>query len=472
VVQPHYAGDDPSQEHPGVYGGDCYLARLSTDGKRLLAATYFGGSKQERNIYGMALDKQGDVVFCTATRSTNWPTTQGCFQPKYAGGPSDWGVAKLSHDFRSIRWCTYVGGSGDDFPRGGLALDIQGNVIAVGTTTSPDFPTTPGVVQPKRKGPRDSVLAKLKADGSGLVFGTLLGGSDEDDAIMGVRLDAAGNLYIAGHTKSADFPVTPGAAQFKFGGQYDCYLAKLSPDASRLLFATFLGGKRNEFAEHRPWLTLDGRLLLTGFTDSPDFPTTPKAYQHELRGKSAGFLAKLSPDGKSFDFSTLLGGSGGENWLMPTRDEQGNIWIVGQTSSRDFPVTSNAWQRHYGGGSSDGALAVFSPDGSHLLYATYLGGSGEDIIRSLTLLPNGDIYLVGSTDSIDFPVTVGVIQSTLGGKSDAFVVKFVLKRGEIGRLDITQQINAGKSLKKVDRSPETNRQYEARYLRAKGGPSS
>lgn len=155
VVQPRYAGDDPALGHPGIYGGDCFLAHLSPNGRRLLAATYFGGSKQERNVYGMERDREGNIVLTTATRSPDLPTTDGCFQPHYGGGPADWGVAKLSPDLRRLLWCTYVGGSSDDFPRGGLALDEQDHVYVVGTTASPNFPTTPGALQQSRQGPRE-----------------------------------------------------------------------------------------------------------------------------------------------------------------------------------------------------------------------------------------------------------------------------------------------------------------------------
>jgi hypothetical protein len=425
AVQPKYAGDDPALGHGGIYGGDCYLVHLEADLRTVRAATYFGGSKQERNVYGLGLDRQGNIVITSATRSPDAPTTPGCFQPKYGGGPSDMLVAKLQADLKRLLWCTYVGGSADDFPRGGLAVDPEDNVVVVGTSASPDFPTTPGAFQTARKGPKDSAVVKLKADGSGLVFATLLGGSGEDDAIMGVRIDAAGDLYVAGHTKSTDFPVTAGAAQPKPGGESDCYLAKVSRDGSRLLWATYLGGRGNEFAEHRPWLAPDGTFLLAGFAGSPDFPTTDGAYQRTLKGKSAGFLTKVAPDGKRWVFSTLLGGSGGENFLMPTVDAQGNLWIVGSTASRDFPVTPDAVQTTYGGGPNDGAVAVFSPDGSKLLYATYLGGSGDEIVRSLALGPQGEVYLVGSTSSDNFPATDNALQRRHGGKGDAFLVRLV-----------------------------------------------
>jgi hypothetical protein len=118
---------------------------------------------------------------------------------------------------------------------------------------------------------------------------------------------------------------------------------------------------------------------------------------------------------------------------MPTRDRQGNIFIAGQTSSTDLPVTPDALQQKYGGGQSDGALAIVSPDGSKLLYATYLGGSGNDMIRSLTLGERGEVYLVGNTSSADFPVTPGAAQPRFGGGTgDAFVVRLVKETSPTG----------------------------------------
>ncbi|MBM3473941.1 MAG: hypothetical protein FJX75_11785 [Armatimonadetes bacterium] len=424
VLQPKYAGDDPKLGNPGIYGGDCFLARLAPDGKSLVWGTYFGGSKQERNTYGLLLDPDGNIVVATNSRSPDVPTTPGCFQAKYGGGDSDTVIAKLSPDGKRLLWCTYIGGSRGDSPRGGLAIDETGNVLVVGTSDSPDFPTTPGVIQPALNGPRDSTIAKLKADGSGLVFATYLGGTGEDDAIMGVRIDAAGCLYVAGHTKSADFPVTPGAAQGRAGGQSDCYLAKLTPDASRLLYATYLGGSGNEFAEHRPWLFPEGDLLLAGWNGSADFPTTPGAFQPARRGPGDGFLTRLSADGTRFVFSTLLGGSAGENLLMPTPDAEGNLWVVGSTGSSDLAVTPDALQSTFGGGKEDGLLAAFSPDASGLIYCSYVGGSGEEMIRSLAFGPKGEMYLVGNTSSPDFQTTPGALRGKpADAAGDAFVVK-------------------------------------------------
>jgi hypothetical protein len=425
VVQPKYAGDDPSLGHGGVFGGDCYLARLSADGSKILAATYFGGSSQERNVYGMELDRLGNVVITSMTRSRDLPTTDGCFQPRHGGGSGTSFAAKLSADLTKLLWCTYLGGSGDESPRGGLAVDAEDNVCIFGTTSSADFPTTPRAHRSQRNGRRDAFVAKLKADGSGLVASTLFGGRGED-FMLGGRIDKAGDMLFAGHTTSPDLPATAGTAQPVHGGQHDAYIAKLSGDLSQLRYATYVGGSENEFPEHRPYVSVDGSVLLPGVTASDDFPTTSAAFGRKLSGKNDAFLSKVSADGKQFLFSTVVGGSLTEFCLMPTPAPDGDVFIVGQTESKDLPVTPDALQRRFGGGRSDGWLAILSSDASKLRYCTYLGGSGDDMVRCLALGANGVIYLVGNTSSPDFPVTERVIQSGFGGGSgDAYVVKLV-----------------------------------------------
>jgi len=423
VVQPTYGGEPAGAGHPGVSGGDCFVACLDPQGRHFAFVTYFGGSRQERAVYGMALDKRGNIIIATGCRSHDLPTTDRAYQRRYGGGKADVMLAKLAPDARSTIWCTYIGGRGNDWPRGGIALDQEDNVVIVGRSDSPDFPGTDGVLRLKVSGAEgDAMVVKMRAGGTGLVWATLLGGSNWD-GLMGARVDAAGNVYVAGHTRSTDLPVTPSAAQPTAGGESDCSLASLSPDGRRLRYCTYLAGSGNEFAEHRPALLGDGSVLLTGVTASANFPTTDNAYQKQLKGKTDGFVAKVSPDGTKFAFCTLLGGSGGEFFLMPTVGADGNICIVGHTDSRDFPVTPDALQKTYGGGKGDAVLAILSSDGSKLLYATYLGGSGDDLIRSVTLGENGTLYLAGNSNSDDFPISAHAAQRTHRGNHDGVIVK-------------------------------------------------
>jgi len=271
VVQATYGGEDPPAGHGGI----------------------FGGSKQERGVYGMALDSEGNIVIGSATRSPDLPTTEGCYQPKYGGPTADMYAAKLSPDMKKLLWCTYVGASKTDWPRGGLAVDEHDHVYLVGGTDSPDFPLTEGAFQRQRKGSkRDAAIVKLKHDGSSILWSTLLGGGD-GEGLMGVQVDASG-VYVAGHTQSRDFPVTPGAPQAALGGKSDCFFAKLSPNGGRLLYATCLGGKGADLIRSVA-LGPKGEVYLVGSTNSADFPVTVNAVQKTLAGNADAFIVKLVP---------------------------------------------------------------------------------------------------------------------------------------------------------------------------------
>ncbi len=423
AVQGVYRGEPAGTGHPGVVGGDCFVAKLDRFGRGPTACTFFGGSKQERATYGMLRDREGNIVITTGSRSRDLPTTPGAYQKACGGGKSDVLLAKLSPGLTSLRWCTYVGGSGEDWPRGGLAMDADGNVLVVGRCTSPDFPATDGVIRPKLRGRGgDGMIVKVAADGNAIVWATLLGGSDSDE-LMGACVDERGFVYVAGHTRSRDLPCTLRGLQRKLRGKSDCWLACLTPDASKLVYCTYLGGAGNEFAEHRPLLLDDGSILLTGVTASENFPTTDRVIQRRLRGKTDGFLTKVGRDGRAV-FSTYLGGRGGEFLLMPQTDAAGRIYLVGRSDSPDFPVSPGAIQRRPAG-KGDGVLIVVSPDGRRVLYSTYLGGSGDDIIRALAVQPDGTVYLAGNTDSDDLPTTRGVPQRYRKGDHDGFVMKLV-----------------------------------------------
>lgn len=207
-----------------------------------------------------------------------------------------------------------------------------------------------------------------------------------------------------------------------YGG--DCFVARLDPQGRHFQFVTYFGGSKQERAVYGMALDKKGNIIIASACRSQDLPTTEAAYQRRYCGGEADvMLAKLAPDGTKFTFCTLLGGSGGDYFVMPTADADGNICIVGQTDSPDFPVTPDALQKTYGGGKSDAVLAIFSSDGAKLLYATYLGGSGDDLIRSATLGENGVVYLAGNSDSDDFPLSAHAAQAARKGNHDGVIIK-------------------------------------------------
>jgi hypothetical protein len=419
VVQPTYAGEDTSRKAvTGGYGGDAWLGRLAPDGARFLAASYFGGAKQERNVYGLERAKNGDLVFTTMTRSPDLRTTKGAAQPRFGGGAADWYVGRLSPDLKTLRYGTFLGGDGTDFPRAGLALDAQERPIVVGYAGG-GFPGTEG----RERGGDDVVVARLAADGSRIEAAARVGGTG-DDAVAGVAVDASGAVYFAGQTNSPDFPSAAKAPQGTLGGAFDATVVKLAPDLASLEAASFLGGAGNEFSEHRLFRAANGDVLVTGSTGSADFPATAGSFQTKFGGVNDGFLVRYSPGLDRVIFATYLGGSGDDNLLMPTPGPQGTIWCVGFTSDRKFPTTPDAHQPRFGGGKTDGIVVAFSEDGKKLVYASYCGGSGDDFLRALAFRPDGGLWLAGSTTSQDWRMTAGAPQTKPQGGADGFVLRF------------------------------------------------
>lgn len=422
VLQASYAGEDTSRKAvTGGYGGDCWIGRLAADGKRFVAASYFGGSRQERNVYGLERAKDGDLVFTTMTRSPDLKTTPGSFQPRYGGGSADWYVARVAPDLKTFRYATFLGGEETDFPRAGLALDAEDRPVVVGYTGG-DFPSAKGASLTAAHGQDDVVVAKLSADGAALIASARVGGRAGDE-VAGVVVSPEGDVFYAGQTASADFPATESAPQRSLGGGFDAAVVRLLPDLSAASTATFLGGSKDEFSEHRLLRTAAGDVYVTGSTGSSDFPATKGAWLEKFGGVNDGFLVRYAPDLSRVVFATFVGGKGDDNLLMPTLGPDGSIWCVGFTSDPAFPTTPDALQPKFGGGKSDGIVVAISADGARLVYASYFGGDGTDTLRSIAFLKDGSAWLVGTTSSKNLSATPGAPQPKLAGGTDGFILK-------------------------------------------------
>ena len=419
----HPTAGAPVQASHGGGDGDSFLGILSADGSRLEAGTYFGGSGMERPPYGIAVARDGDIVFGSGTNSPNIPTSGNAYRPNLHAptpNPGEGYVCRISPDLSALRWCTYTGGG---WPRGGLALDANDNVIVVGRVTGSNFSTTPGVVQRTPRGTDDAFVLKLESDGSDAIWSTILGGNGTDvgEVALSVRVDPGDqSVYVSGISTSSNFPTTPGAAIESGPAPRNGFLAKLNPSATGFAYSTLLGGNGDDICDHRALLMPDGALLCSGWTSSPDFPATVGT----MSGGNQGHVTMLRPSGDGFRFSHVWGGSGDEALLSPVTDAAGNIYVAGLTDSPDLPTTAGAIQPDFGGGDSDGVLVVLSPDGSTVLYATYFGGSATEMIRGIALGPQGEVYLVGRTQS-DGLATPGAFQTQRGGSRDGIIVKLV-----------------------------------------------
>jgi hypothetical protein len=258
-----------------------------------------------------------------------------------------------------------------------------------------------------------------------LAFSTYLGGSTGEYATA-VAVDADGNVYVTGPTSSTDFPtLNPVQATNKRG---NIFISKLNAAGTGLIYSTYLGGSVNELAFA---IAVDGAgdAYVGGSTSSPDFPVR-NAFQRSYKGTGPasenGFIAKLDPTGGMLVYSTYLGGSVQDNVQGLAVDSTGSAYVVGDTSSADFP-TANALQSTLKG-RINAFISKLSPDGMSLMYSTYLGGSAADEANAIALDASGDAYIGGDTNSVDFP-TVNPFQavnhvSVNGSKaSTGFVAK-------------------------------------------------
>jgi beta-propeller repeat-containing protein len=328
-----------------------------------------------------------------------------------------------------LSYSTYLGGISTDRGRA-IAVDSVGNAYVTGYASSSDFPTTPAAFQPIQPSTDSSGAAfvtKLNPTGSALVYSTYLGGN-RGAAGGGIAVDADGNAYVTGSTTSRDFPTTPEAFQPSFaGGDLDAFVVKLDPTGSALLYSTYLGGT-NSLTEGGSGIAVDvdGNAYVTGVTRSPDFPTTPGAFQSIFGGGYDVFVTKLNRTGSALVYSTFLGGSAFDYQPRVALGVDGSAYVTGVTQSSNFPTTPQVFQPSYGG-QGDAFVTKLAPDGSGLVYSTYLGGFGDDGGSDIAVDAAGNAYVTGSTFSFGpgprFPTTPGAFDTTSGNTYDAFVSK-------------------------------------------------
>ncbi|MEO8433995.1 MAG: PQQ-dependent sugar dehydrogenase [Pyrinomonadaceae bacterium] len=385
----------------------------------LAYSTYLGGSGDDSGS-SIVLDSANNIYISGTTSSVNFPVKNSAFSNN--AGLSDIFVTKIDAAGANIIYSTYVGGSGLD--RGNdLALDASGNAYVVGRvdSTSLNFPTTPGAFTTTYGGGDfDGVVFKLNAAGNSLVYSMFLG-AEENDSTEGIAVDANGTAYVTGGTKSIGFPTTTSAYQAARAGDTDAYMTAINAAGSGLVYSTLLGGGATDRGSGVA-VDANGNAYVVGFAASPDFPTQ-NAFQGFSGGSFDAFIARVdthSTGANSLVFSTYFGGVADEKgYDIELGNSASNVYVVGQTSSNNLPVLNPAQPAT--GGSFDAFIAKLSNSGGEI-YATYLGGSGDDRGTGIAVNSGGEVYVTGVTSSSNFP-TASPLQSTKGGGNDAFVAK-------------------------------------------------
>jgi beta-propeller repeat-containing protein len=365
---------------------------------------------------------------------------------KRTGGQVGFTVASYDRDKTlvidpTLAYSTFLGGSGatQGTLRGdnsnAMAVDGAGNVYVTGSTTSPDFPITPGSYQTTYPGSTCAYVTKLNPSGTALVYSTYLSGA----SAFGIAVDGSGNAYVTGAAVSP-FPTTPGAYQpaNQAGSLGNAFITKLNPSGTALAYSTYLGGtgasdpSRITGGDVGTGIAVDpsGNACVAGTTYSQDFPTSPGAFQTTNKANNALnrrtiFVTRLNSTGTALMYSTYLGGTALEGSSGVAVDASGNAYVTGDTDSTDFPTTPGAFRTTFPGFRS-GIATKLNSTGTALAYSTYLGGTanGPTRPRAITIDASGNAYLAGQTQSSNYPTTFGSFsKSYCGGFSDAFVTK-------------------------------------------------
>jgi hypothetical protein len=332
----------------------------------------------------------------------------------------------------AVVYATFLGGSLNDTVRS-LRVDDQKAAYVAGFTFSPDFARLNSIGGSITTLTSNAFVTKVSASGA-LEYSTLVGGSSNEHA-RDVFVDASYNAYLVGETSSSDFP-TVGALKATLDGSIDAFVAKIAPAGNALTFSTYLGGSRDEYA-HAVAVDSAGATYVAGHTSSDDLPVSAGAVQPIKHSNGSSdldlFVYKLSPSGAAMEYGTYYGGVGHE-WADPALlqgfglavDSAGSAVVLGMTTTTNatFPLV-NAAQTTYGGGLQDAFVLKLSPNGDSVVYATLLGGNGNEITGRLVLDSAGNAYVTGATASGSgtFP-TVTPIQATNAGGYDAFLSVF------------------------------------------------
>ena len=329
----------------------------------------------------------------------------------------------------SLVWATYFGGNGQDQGTA-VTTDNSGNVFITGWTQSKSGIATSGAYQTSFTGGGSSInntgdafIAKFNNEGN-ILWATYYGGSGDDRA-NGISLDVMANVYIAGYTTSVSGIATSGAFQsssydITYGSGGDGFLAKFNATGA-IVWATYFGGKdhNGSIIEGIACQNTNGDVYITGSTESYSGLATSGAFQTSINGNSDAFIAKFNLDGKE-SWATYFGGNGEEGSNGISINDSGNLFITGYTNSSTGLATSGAYQTSYGGGSWDVFLTKFSSDGI-IFWSTYFGGNNQDMANGLSLDSTGNVYITGSTSSVNGIASSDAFQTSQG---DMFLAKF------------------------------------------------
>ncbi|MDW8159314.1 MAG: SBBP repeat-containing protein, partial [Bacteroidia bacterium] len=415
---------------------EAWVAKFNKCGQ-LLWITYLGGNEDDFGTT-IAVNSNGEVYVGGTTFSSNFPYTND--SSKYTqsfqgvnGIYSDGFITKLDTD-GALLWSTYLGGGGNSFDEVlKIAISPDNKVACVGFTTSTSFPITnnPGQYNQPFGGNTGDGFLFLLDDQDNLLWSTYVGGTDQD-RVNSVAFSSTGNLiYLAGTTFSLDFPITQNAGQY-----YQAYSGSGASEAFIMQFTSsgiynwgcFYGGSSDEVVTDIK-VAPNNTVCIIGATASNDFPITQNTnqYSQALAGFWDAMVLSFNSTGALL-WATALGGSTGSDLLESLQYMPPNYWLaVGKTSSLDIPLQSGGpFQNTTLAGAEDILLTRFHVSTGSLSWSTYLGSTGLDFAKGITIDDCHNAVLVAGSSSSNLPLLQqpGQFMQSFAGISDAYIIKF------------------------------------------------
>lgn len=336
---------------------------------------------------------------------------------------------------------TYLGGMSDDgssYLNTNLTLADDGSVYVTGSTKSYDFPLISGCCDSILSGGKDVFICKFNSDFTELLASTFLGGNNEEEP-GDILISGDGYVYIIGYTKSNDFPVTPVSYDTSYGGTaagpYDCggdvFITKFDADLSIIIASTFFGGSGHDYSRGAAFDSY-GNIVITGASNSTNLPATPGVFQPTRHTGGTfsedSYVAILNNSLENLVACTYLGGNNFD-FAEDISIINNIIYVAGWTASTNFPVSGNAAQRNYNGGSYDAFITALNLDLTGIQASTYLGGSSWDFNYCMIVDNEGTIFVAGHTASANFPFTADAFDTVYTGSStpglgdDSFITR-------------------------------------------------
>jgi hypothetical protein len=398
---------------------------------QIIYGTYIGGTSDD-DFGAMVVAPSGDVYMTGTTFSTDFPTVNPYQTSLFGTSGSNNNVFALWFSpAQALNYSTYLGGSGDDAGKA-IAVGSNGKIWIGGDTQSTDFPNTGGF-QDTLIGKQNMFVAGFDPSATTtatLIYSIYIGGTHWDEA-YGIALAPDATIWLAGATYSPDIWIVGNSVyQNIYGGDGDAYVAHLNPGlgAKALLYSSFLGGSGIDEATS---MVLDpsGRVILSGYTLSTNFPVTSDAFQTAYGGNTDAFIAVLDASKSKAEqlvYSTYFGGEGADSAYDLKEDSQGILYVAGYTESPGLPSTSNALQTAYDD-SVDAFGLKLDPSkagAAGIEYFTYLGTPGVQVAYGVDFDSKGNMYLAGSTTTGLLGAFGGPERGTVNGTVNAFVIGF------------------------------------------------